>query len=238
MASKNFNVKIKQVCHTTAEWVFIVDTIEEGILCIEFVVDESGVVTNTKAKVGDGTRTYAELPYLGGEINLTNFYTKTETDDLIDEKITNIGNIFVIKGTKSTVAELPTEGNKTGDVWFVGESSSESTTGDDFSEYVWIESGKWEYIGKIATVTEDRYTKYTITQDENDPYLIHFTGTGTDPVTTDIVLPKTEVFQGATIEGETVIEGKAGLISAPTHPDALLFGDGVWYEDIIFNAQI
>lgn len=238
MASKNINVKIKQVCHTTTEWSSIVDTIEKGILCIEFVEDVNGiVVNNTKAKVGDGKSAYNELPYLGGEINLTNYYTKTETDDAIDEKIKNIGNMFVIKGTKATVSELPTEGNKTGDVWFVGTSSVESTTDDDFSEYVWIESGKWEYIGKIADM-EDRYTEYTLTQDENDPYLIHFTGTGTNTITTDIRLPKIEVFQGATIKGETVKEGKDGIISAPTHPDALLFGDGIWYEDITLNAHI
>jgi hypothetical protein len=56
-----------------------------------------------------------------------------------------LSSALVFKGTKATTSELPTEGNKAGDVWYV--------TADD-CEYVWIEGtgsvpGRWEALGNI-----------------------------------------------------------------------------------------
>lgn len=49
----------------------------------------------------------------------------------------DISSVFVYKGTKPTVGDLPTSGNKQGDVW---------TVTADSSEYVWNGSA-WEYLG-------------------------------------------------------------------------------------------
>lgn len=49
---------------------------------------EVGVETDTnKMKIGDGTTAYNSLDYFGGEApDLSNYYNKTETDTLLDEK--------------------------------------------------------------------------------------------------------------------------------------------------------
>ena len=59
---------------------------------------------------------------------------KTELQSKID---TAIASTFTYKGVKATKAELPVEGNKTGDVWHVTE------TGE---EYAW-DGTKWEVLG-------------------------------------------------------------------------------------------
>lgn len=70
---------------------------------------------------------------------ITDAYTKTEVDNLIS-------TVFTFKGTKATVAELPSSGNKVGDVWHVTE---------DDNEYVWTDSNVWEDLG--VTVSLDGY---------------------------------------------------------------------------------
>lgn len=55
----------------------------------------------------------------------------------------DISSVFVYKGTKATVAELPATGNKQGDVWTVTE---------DGSEYVW-DGTKWEYLGEVLDLS-------------------------------------------------------------------------------------
>jgi hypothetical protein len=57
---------------------------------------------------------------------LNNYYTKTEIDN-------KVSSVFNYKGTKAAVANLPTSGNTTGDVWHV--------TATD-SEYVW-DGSQW-----------------------------------------------------------------------------------------------
>lgn len=47
---------------------------------------------------------------------------------------------LVFKGTKATVADLPTTGNKVGDVWLVTETNG---------EYVWTDESKWEPFGSV-----------------------------------------------------------------------------------------
>lgn len=72
-------------------------------------------------------------------------YTKTETDAAIKAKVEALGSVLNFKGVKATKAELPSTGNKTGDVWHVTADSG---------EYVW--DGKaWEELG--STVSLDGY---------------------------------------------------------------------------------
>ena len=70
---------------------------------------------------------------------ITDAYTKTEVDNLISA-------VFTFKGTKATVAELPSSGNKVGDVWHVTE---------DDNEYVWTDSNAWEGLG--VTISLEGY---------------------------------------------------------------------------------
>ena len=50
---------------TTEEWLEETQTIPEGFLCIEKADGDK-----TKLKVGDGERTYDQLPYAGAEVDL------------------------------------------------------------------------------------------------------------------------------------------------------------------------
>lgn len=51
----------------------------------------------------------------------------------------DIPSVFIYKGTVPTIEDLPTTGNKKGDVWTVVENGA---------EYVW-DSTKWEYLGQL-----------------------------------------------------------------------------------------
>lgn len=53
--------------------------------------------------------------------NDVKFATKTELDNAIDEALTSA---FDYKGAKDTIAELPTEGNEVGDMYYVTEDES------------------------------------------------------------------------------------------------------------------
>ena len=70
---------------------------------------------------------------------ITDAYTKTEVDSLVSA-------VFRFKGSKATVAELPSSGNHVGDVWHI--------TADN-SEYVWTDSSAWEELG--ITVSLEGY---------------------------------------------------------------------------------
>lgn len=145
MAQVNMDVKVLNVVKTTAQWAAETSIISKGFLCVEFTTDNTVLV-----KIGDGTKTYADLPYVSdGSFVISDYYTKTETDEAISDAITGIGKVLKIKGVKATVAELPATDNEVGDLWFVGTATEEST--DSFSEYIWTDAGAWEFLGRVQT---------------------------------------------------------------------------------------
>lgn len=151
MANVTMNVKVVNVVKTTAEWGQVTDVITKGVLCVETTTDNK-----VKIKVGDGVKTYDALPY-ASEVDLSDYSTTAQVTQAINDAIAALGNLMTVKGVVATKDELPTEDNKVGDVYFVGEDGD---TGDSYAEYVWTESNKWEYIGKITEVDlSDYYTK-------------------------------------------------------------------------------
>lgn len=87
-------------------------------------------------------------------------YTKTETDNQIDNKIAALGKVFEFKGTKATYADLPTTGNENGDVWQVTTAGTTST-GAKFeanTEFYW-DGTKWEILGVNQVDMSGYYTK-------------------------------------------------------------------------------
>lgn len=145
--SKTINAQVLHVVKTTAEWQAESKIISEGLLCIETTT--GGKVL---AKVGDGTSTYTNLPYLeDGSFNIADYYTQTQTDAAISTAISGLGTIFTFKGVKATKSELPASGNKVGDVWFVGAAGS---TDDNYEEYIWTDDGNWEYLGERQSETD------------------------------------------------------------------------------------
>ncbi len=140
MSDKILNAKILHVAKTTSQWSSEQSVIPKGMLCVEFA--DAG----TKIKIGDGVKNFSALPYVDST-DLSEYFTKTETEAAIASAIGAIGNVLKLKGTAESVSALPTAGNNPGDLWFV---NSESLEGDIYSEYVWLQSGKWEFIGRTA----------------------------------------------------------------------------------------
>lgn len=141
MAERIMTAKVLHVAKTTAEWASESTTISKGLLCVEFTTDGK-----TKLKVGDGTKSFADLPYTDGNVDLTQYYTKTQTDDKISAAIAAMGNVMTVKGRVDNVDALEDIVDpKPGDLYFVGLS-----TDPEMEEYVRTDSGKWEYMGVVA----------------------------------------------------------------------------------------
>lgn len=90
-------------------------------------------VTITDGKITASTK--ATIPTNNNQLtNGAGYQTASDVQTAISSALSSV---LVWKGTKATVSELPSTGNKTGDVWYV--------TADD-SEYAWNGSA-WEDIG-------------------------------------------------------------------------------------------
>ena len=61
----------------------------------------------------------------------------------------NSTNIFNLKGTVSTIEDLPLTDNKVGDVYLVGPRDDNS-----YDEYLWTESA-WEFLGTTANKIDE-----------------------------------------------------------------------------------
>lgn len=136
------NDDLTHIVRTTEQWETTADKYEiipEGVLCIEFTPSD-----RTNIKIGNGHKTFRELPYIAGNIDLSLYYTREETDNRI-LSILNEQKVFRIKGYKKSFNELPVNGSE-GDVWFV-ESTSPPSEFNIYEKYIWTANNKWEFIG-------------------------------------------------------------------------------------------
>lgn len=183
---------------------------------------KAGVVTLTQDDVGDGTtyvRTHNDLTdalknlingalqksggTMTGDIamgsnGITGLAAPTNNADAatkkyVDDAVSGLGAVFNFKGTKSAVSDLPTTGNKQGDVWLVSA---------DNSEYVWTSASAsgtasdWEKLG----VTVDLSGYATLASPA-------FTGTPTAPTATagtDTTQIATTAFVKTAVDGVKV----------------------------------
>ena len=161
MADVTMNgVQIYFDTRTTAQWAQVSRVIPKGFICAELMTGGK-----CRIKIGDGVLTYAALPYVSGDIDLsdvdgeistalTNYYTKTQTDSAIAAAISGLGTLFTLKGRVDNTAALPVSGNNTGDVYLVG-----AVTDTEFYEYYWTGT-LWDYMGKTQqTDLSGYYTK-------------------------------------------------------------------------------
>lgn len=88
-----------QLRHDTAtNWTTANPILAEG---------EVGVETDTnKFKIGDGITTWSELAYQGSNVDLSNYYTKTQTDTLLLDKEDNITPVAPISLEKKSISNL------------------------------------------------------------------------------------------------------------------------------------
>ena len=141
-------VEIYLDTRTTAQWATVVRVIPKGFVCVELTTDGK-----CKMKCGDGVQAFADLPYIGGDLDMTDYYTKTETDNAISEAIGNLGTLFRFKGRVDTVNDLPASDNQQGDVYLVGAEGS-----GEFAEYYWTGTF-FDYIGKTTSIDLTEYYK-------------------------------------------------------------------------------
>ena len=74
--NKSMDARIVNLVKTTAEWAKITTVIQKGIFCIENCTDGK-----VKAKIGDGVKTYAKLPYLAdGNYKVDSSLSDTSTN--------------------------------------------------------------------------------------------------------------------------------------------------------------
>ena len=149
MAKVTMNgVEIYLDARTTEAWGQVTRVIPKGFPCIELADDNK-----IKMKVGDGVNTYDKLPYVGGDIDLSNYYNKSETDEAISAAITDLGTLLNLKGRVDNVEALPPSDNKKGDVYLVGEAEAR-----EFKEYYWTDT-MWDYMGFTTEVDLSDYYK-------------------------------------------------------------------------------
>lgn len=128
--------------------------VPRGCLCVELTPEHK-----TKIKIGEGNKFYHQLPYIS-ESDLSNYYTKTEVDNIINNL-----NCMAIKSVDEydSVNDLPTTGNKLGDVRFVKSTNAEIKPDPD--TYVWNGS-KWLM---VSTPIQDIDPTDYVTKEEFNP---------------------------------------------------------------------
>jgi hypothetical protein len=129
----------QHVIKTTSQWnERIVEfwVVPRGCLCVELTEDGK-----TKLKVGEGNKFYSQLPYVYDESILSQYYTKEEIDNIMN----NINRMAIMSTNEyDSKNDLPLEGNKLGDVRLVKSASPSIKTDPDL--YVWNNT-KWIYVG-------------------------------------------------------------------------------------------
>lgn len=122
-------------------------------------------------------------------------YTDTTVEAAVEAVKSSLASALTYKGQKATFAELPTEGNKCGDVWSVTDKSA---------EYVWIVddeetgAGHWEELG--TTVDLSGYATK-------------------EKVATDITTAKGEAIAAAATDATT--KADKALVDAKAYADGL-----------------
>lgn len=116
--------------------------VEQGaqVNVIESVVVD-GVSGNVANKV---------LTINGGFAKAADVYAKEAAESMVDDKIAAaLTAVYEYKGSKATFAELPTEGNKKGDVYNVDEEHDLHPAG---TNWVW-DGSKWDALGGLVDLS-------------------------------------------------------------------------------------
>ena len=89
---------------------------------------------------------------------------------LIKTSIEALGDVFSLKGNVASTSQLPSTGNKAGDIYLVGPNQQGS-----YDEYYWTSNGDWEIMGSTGPNYDDIITEETMYKGQDG------TGTIEDP---------------------------------------------------------
>lgn len=126
-------------------------------------------------------------------------YTDTTVAAAVEDVKSSLASALTYKGQKATVSELPTEGNKCGDVWSVATTDKGTS-----AEFVWVVddeeagTGHWEELGTAVDLS-GYATK--------------------EQVTTDIATAKGEAIAAAATDATT--KADKALVDAKAYADGL-----------------
>ena len=159
MANKIMNsVQVLHDVRTTEQWAAVGTTvIPKGYLTIELTT-----TGQPKVKVGNGSDTWATLPYLTAETDLSDYATKDYVDTGISSAISALGTVFIIKGRVDSVDALPNTDNKSGDVYLVGTQDA-----DNFAEYYWTGT-LWDFMGQTTEIDLSNYYTKDVTYSKTE----------------------------------------------------------------------
>lgn len=240
---------------TTKQWnlaSFKEKIIPRGTLCIELFDPDT-----TKIKIGVGNLHFRDLPYIGGDVNLSNYYTKNEVDNLL-------ANLSYMRIASNTIygdkEALPKKDNKQGDVRFV-----KNKTGTTNNPDLWLWDGtKWipmstagdNHTHNNKTILDAITAPYTIEEKEKlkslhnyddrpvykrideveDKLHFHDNKDVLDKTTAPFTIPDKEKLDSlhpydpfVGTDGRT--DGTEGLVPAPTKDEAGMWlgSDGEWH---------
>lgn len=144
------NAKVFLDTRTTEKWGEVTKAIPKGFPCVELADDDT-----IKFKVGDGIHTYEELPYIGADVDLSDYPNNDDMEQAISDAVSELGDLFSIKGRVDIVGDLDEKKGtaEKGDVYLVGKEQA-----DSFEEYYWT-GEKWEFMGSTGTVDLTDYYK-------------------------------------------------------------------------------
>lgn len=115
----------------------------------------TGATTFTYGNVLIGNGTNA-LTTKSIDTTVTDSSTNLVTSGAVYTAIEALGKVFNIKsvGQYASVSQLPTTGNKQGDVHLIRVDTAPDTDNDSFEEYVWVQesgssTGQWEFFGRL-----------------------------------------------------------------------------------------
>ena len=158
MAIGNHN-DLTHIVRTSDQWKNTYDKYElipVGVLCVELVSSDV-----TKIKIGDGHNIFSKLPYIG-DLDLSKYYTKLETDTRIKEILTQ-EKVVRIKGIIGSKSDLPADA-RCGDIYFVRQLSSSD---NKYIEYIYSPDNTWEPLGGIPVdIDLSEYAKTAYVDDK------------------------------------------------------------------------
>lgn len=158
MAIGNHN-DLTHIVRTSDQWKNTYDKYElipTGVLCVELVSSDV-----TKIKIGDGHNIFSKLPYIG-DLDLSKYYTKLETDTRIKEILTQ-EKVVRIKGLVGSKSDLPADA-RCGDIYFVRQLSSSD---NKYIEYIYSPDNTWEPLGGIPVdIDLSEYAKTAYVDDK------------------------------------------------------------------------